>query len=136
MTRTIKHAALWACTAVLVMVVLTVLLFSFGPRLEAAYAPVVVNMKGIITEVNQEHTKILITGNKVRSCLTIAMHVDVLFQGQWIAGQVRFLQKDGTELKIPMVASLQVRHSFVSWRSHLQVIQSVSAWNQTAMRFG
>lgn len=119
MKHTIKHAGLWASVAVFTFVSGVVFLLWTAPSVEARLFPVVENMRGTVVAVHPDSVELLYTGNKTRSCQTLALNAEVLLPtGQWVWAETHFLKKDGSVLQIedqriaagsPFVRHMRVR---------------------------
>lgn len=77
----------------------TGLLFTFGPVSEAIF-PLFTGVKAAIVKVGVDHTDIIVTGTKARSCFLVAVSSEVLIDGHWVVGSATFENQDGTPLKI------------------------------------
>lgn len=100
MASTAKHALLWAFTVTAVLFLTLVLLFRYGPSIEGRLYPVLGNVKGTIIKTGLDHTEVLVTANKLRSCKLIALKAEVKLSGNWVPGVVKMMNQDGSELQI------------------------------------
>jgi hypothetical protein len=100
MKQIVKHAVAWSVTAFITLLVLVLTIYRFGPELEAMVFPLFKDVKGSYVDSNREHTDLIVTGIKARNCLLVATYATVRVDGNWLPGQAKMMNQDGSELTV------------------------------------
>lgn len=83
MTRTIRHASLWAVTASLVAVLVSFGIFKYGSTIESRAYPIFENVTLTYIVRQEESADVLVTGTKSRDCTLQGSNIKVLKNGSW-----------------------------------------------------